>query len=515
MGHEGPAFALLERSEETADALLARRRPAHAALAGTAQARLGLAELPGQVERLAAGMVYAVACSEQAVRVPLAGASLAASLATGKPCALVTPAAPAIFLRKAQLAGFALGAPLKSGALALCHVSAEAPKHLFRLGVPALIAQLERHIAAREALVVLDQADALFITADPRAAAEAAQRYADWAAAREHTLLALFQPAPEAPREYLTLRRVAENLAGFALARAASGGALLEVRHWFGADGPSAREAFALRFPATHARAPLVQALRRLDESLAPVDAVICVKSALATPVQGWQGWEEVESVAQALDAARRSEAATLILPFERPGDYDVLAQAVAEVRAMERASLRVVVRERALRLRSSQTLALMRLGASSVIPAEVPDAAVKRMATALQGTRFARPYDLDVRQIEDETVGLLRARSHSRRSFCETVERLLAAADGHDVDSCLAALELGAAEPWRILTAARRHAREFIAFAEGDRAWLFWYGCRAETLPQILKRMNLDSRCEAHSEPQGILAALDRLRNT
>jgi len=155
-----------------------------------------------------------------------------------------------------------------------------------------------------------------------------------------------------------------------------------------------------------------------------------------------------------------------------------------------------------------------MRLGASSVIPADVPDAAVKRMTDALHGTRFARPYDTDVRQVEEETVNLLGMRSHNRSSFCETVERLLAASDGFDVDSCLTVLELGAAEPWRILAAARRHARELVAFAEAERAWFFWYGCRVEALPDILKRMNLDLRREVHAEAHSILGALERLRN-
>jgi len=514
MGHEGPAFALLERSEQETDALVRRLRPAHEAVAGTAQARLGLAELPAPVDRLADGMVYAVACAEQAVRVPLAAAALTATLATGKPCALVTPAAPGIFLRKAQLAGFALNASLKSGALAICQVSADAPKHLFRLGVQELLAQLERHIAVHEALVVIDQADALFLMADPRAAAQAAARYAEWAAAREHSVLALFAPSPEAAREYLTLRRQAENFAGFALARGVAGGARFEVRHWFGAEGASARETFELRLSGREARAPVAQALRRLEEPLAAVDGVICVQRALAASA-GWQGWEAVESIAHAVDAARRSEAATLLLPFERPADYEAIAHATAEVRAMERASLRVVVRERALRLRASQTLALMRLGASSVIPADVPDAAVKRMIAALHGTRFARPYDADLRQVEEETVALLRPRGHSRSSFCDTVERLLAAADGFDVESCLAALEPAAAEPWRILAAARRHAREFVLLSEGERVWFYWYGCRAQALPPILSRMRLDLRCEVQGEPQSILAALDRLRNT
>jgi Cellulose biosynthesis GIL len=502
MGHEGPAFALIERSEEAADALVRRLL--------AAQARLGLAELPSRIDRLAAGMVYAVACAEQAIRVPLVASALAASLRSGKPCALVTPAAPSILLHKARLAGYALNASLKSGQLAICQLSAEAPKHLFRLGVSSLLGQLERHMPAREALVVIDEADALFIVGDQRAASEAAGRYTQWAAEREHTVLAVFTPTPEAAREYLTLRRLAENFAGFALARAAAGGTLFEVRHWFGAEGPSAREAFELALPG---RQCPVERSRTLEEPLTPVDSVIAVRGAVASPVKSWQAWEEVESIAQALDAARRSEAATLVLPFERPNDYEALAHALAEVRAMGRASLRVVVRERALRLRSSQTLALLRLGASSVIPVEVPDAAVKRMTDALRGTRFARPYDGDLRQVEDETVALLRPRTFNRASFCEAVERLLAAADGYDIESSLAIVENATSEPWRLLAGARRQAREFVALAEGERAWFYWHGCRGEALPQILKRIGVEARCEVHGEPQAILAALDRLR--
>src|SRR5947207_12445393 len=115
VGHEAPAFALLEQSEQTASAVVRSLLPAHAALGAAAQARLGLAELPARVERLAPGMLYAVACAEQAVRVPLVAGALAASLRTGKACALVTPAAPSILLRKARLAGYTLNAPLKSG----------------------------------------------------------------------------------------------------------------------------------------------------------------------------------------------------------------------------------------------------------------------------------------------------------------------------------------------------------------------------------------------------------------
>ena len=154
-----------------------------------------------------------------------------------------------------------------------------------------------------------------------------------------------------------------------------------------------------------------------------------------------------------------------------------------------------------------------MRLGASSIIPVDVPDAAVKRMTDALHGTRFSRPYDRDLRQVEEETTGLLRGATFNRSSFCEAVERLLAAADGFDVESCLVGLEGDDVEPWRVLVTARRQAREFVAFAENRRAWFYWYGCRADAVAGILKRMNVELRWEVHGEAPGILCALDRLR--
>ena len=126
MGHEAPAFALLEQSEQAAHAVVRSLLPAHGPVGAAAQARLGLTELPARIDRLAPGMVYAVACAEQAVRVPLVAGALAASVRSGTPCALVTPAAPGMLLRKARLAGYALNAPLKAGQLAICQVTAEA-----------------------------------------------------------------------------------------------------------------------------------------------------------------------------------------------------------------------------------------------------------------------------------------------------------------------------------------------------------------------------------------------------
>src|SRR6266850_1847049 len=425
----------------SADAVVRTLLSGSPAVGTSGQPRLGLGELPERVDRLASGMVYALACDQQAVRLPLIANAILASVRAGNRCALLAPSHPSVLLRKLRLAGFALEAPLKRGELDLFEVSRDAGKELFRLGADTLLGQLDKHIPERDVLVVLDEADALFQVADLSAAVEAAQRYVEWAAARNHTLLAMFAPAPLAPRDYLNLRRIAESFGGFGLAKPASGGAVLEVRHWFGPEGASARE-------------------------------------------------------------------------------LEPLCRAVAAVRALGRPALRVIVRERGLRLRAGEALALLRLGASTIIPLDVPDTAAKRMADALQGTRFARPYDSDVEHVLAETTVLLAKRPRRAAELRDALERLLAAADGFDVPCSLVRLEVRHLDASRMLALASRNAREVIGFAHQGSVWLFLFGCPPEVAPRVLQRVfiapveEISSRWDIRHEPKGILGALRELRS-
>lgn len=475
MGDEAAALMFLQATEPPVDAGV-RVLTGPSAVRGTAYASLGLGGLPSRIGRLADGMIYGLACEEQALRLPILAGALAATLESGKQCALLTPADPGMLLRKARLAGFALERPLKEGRLAVFQVAGDAAKHLFRIGVEGYLAQLQRAFSQREAFVVLDHADALFMLSDPGAAAEAAKRHLAWSASQGHTLLALFAPAAHAAREFLALRLVAENFGGFAIAKPSHGAPVLEIRHWFGAEGASPRQSFALRWAGASALG-VEPAPRALDHGeLTPAESVI------------WA--EDAGAITDALAAACSSEAATLVLPFQRPADYPIVCRAVAAVRAQARPSLRVVVHERAFRIRAAQALALMRLGASSIIPAGLSDAAARRIVDALHGTRFTRPYDTSVEEVEAQTSNLVSAAAHSAASFCDAVEGLLAASDGFEIESCLVRLELDQAEASRALALVRRLGRELVALPRGNSLWLFLFGCPARSAPAVLRRL-------------------------
>src|SRR5438552_1517214 len=88
-------------------------------------------------------------------------------------------------------------------------------------------------------------------------------------------------------------------------------------------------------------RSALLRAPPAQDDDLPPVDTVIYVRDAMDVTPAARASWHEGESIADAVDAARRSDAATLILPFDRPADYQTLCRAMVTVRAMRRPYLR------------------------------------------------------------------------------------------------------------------------------------------------------------------------------
>jgi hypothetical protein len=246
MGIEGPMYALLRDANGTEAALREVATPPHGP--GTpAHATLGLIGLPGRISSLASGLLYGLVCDQQGLRLPLCASALAGSLRLGRRCVLLTPTDPAILVRKARLAGFPLQAWIRSRELAVFQVASDVAKQLFREGPERLLAELDRSVEPRGTFLVMDQADALFNLSDPAAGVDAAQRYLAWAAAREHTVLALFAASADEPRDFLVLHEVAENFGGFGLARSTEEGPVLELRHWFSAEGASARDSFELR----------------------------------------------------------------------------------------------------------------------------------------------------------------------------------------------------------------------------------------------------------------------------
>jgi hypothetical protein len=125
----------------------------------------------------------------------------------------------------------------------------------------------------------------------------------------------------------------------------------------------------------------------------------------------------------------------------------------------------------------------------------------------------------MDAQQVNEETTALLQQAVASAPSFCDVVERLLAVADDFDIESCLVRLEFAGSDPSGVVNIAQRLGRDLVAFAHGNSAWLFVFGCPHTMAPAMLNRLFTSpgtapcSGWTTEHDPNRIIAQLNELR--
>jgi hypothetical protein len=140
-------------------------------------------------------------------------------------------------------------------------------------------------------------------------------------------------------------------------------------------------------------------------------------------------------------------------------------------------------------------------------------------MLDLLQGTRFARGYESELQQVEDEAAHFLGSAATGVPMFCEAVEGLLAAADGFDFESCLVRIAAEGADPAKLLSRARQAGRDMIGVARRDYALLYLFGCPQAALPAVMQRLLAgvaprgQVKWSAEHEAGRILVELEALR--
>jgi Cellulose biosynthesis GIL len=454
-------------------------------------AQLGIAGLPPRMQQLSRGMIYAVVADQQSIRIPLLARTLIKTIEQGAPTILLSQAEPSAWLKKARLAGIELASHVRSGALKIFRHQPDSAKQVFKAGASNVISELSQQNIEPGSLVVIDQADAFFLLADPRFAVEACQAYQDWAEEFDLTIVAAFVPSAHAPRDFVTLRAVSENMAGFALSRNGPELAQLEFRHWFGPSGPNPRTLFGLRFDdhgllVAHAigRGPATS----FDSVL---EIEIATRRANEDFTASSTHWKTVENYADALAAIKDIPAGTLLLHFSYAAEFRTLCQTVAAVRAMGRAQWRVIVRERGAKLRIPHTVALLRLGASMIIP-ETTDATQGRLvAEAFRGTLFTRAVEARVDTVIEDLQGLNSKNVREPAEFRRLAEQLMAAGSEFEIPHTLVRLGLDQIDGERISSILSRRGARDMLFAEHDQSlWVFLFGCAPEQAEAVLARL-------------------------
>lgn len=465
---------------------------------------LGIQGVPDRLNALAAGMIYAFALDQQALRLALVAGALRSALRAGVPCAFVSSQDPAMLLRKAGLLGLPLTEGADGGRLRIHRQRADAPGESPQAAAKALLGELRGFKIPSGALVVFDHADDRFCIGDPGAAGQYAQAYQDWVDQEGHIVLAMFRPRQQAPRDYVTLRTLAEHFGGFAVVRSANDEPVLDVRHWFGPRGALTRASWALSIdeqgslsgrPAAAGGRPSIDPARETQ--------LVARRAAESFEVEGWR---VTESLLETLDRARLMEGGTVVLPFDRSAGLRELCQSVALLRGLERPQVRVVVRECGTRLRLLQMVALLRLGVSTVIPRDVAGPAARYMAESLRGTLFTRAFSSDVDQVLAETAARVETRTLAVDAFRDQVRQLVGWADPLGVPCTLMRISLASAQARRAAMGALQRSARDCLFTEHDGCiWALLFGCVPEHADGVLSRL-LGTRFE------NLLADLQRI---
>ncbi|MGI4811974.1 MAG: BcsE family c-di-GMP-binding protein, partial [Janthinobacterium lividum] len=345
-----------------------------------AEARLGIADLPGEAGALCAGGLYAVEIESASTRFDLIIQTLRVNIALGIGCALLTPIPPDEWIarlrenREDDLIEY-----LRSGRLLLLSMVGDYGKNIFRFGAEGFAAELERCGVSDGFALVVDRADSLFSLHDAMLAARQSGVYRQWCRAHRISALLLFLSRPETSST-IVFRAMLDYFSGHARLRGMGSERAVEFDYWRGASGQVTAKRLALHTDeegilraetgqsgavAASQNKQSANAVPAADEDdLITTDAYL----AAARPPFAQGEWHHVRSFAGLLEMAGVITSATVVLDFTPAITLTELAEKVFALRQAMSERAKIVVREHDTSLRFAGTALLFKLGVNAVI---------------------------------------------------------------------------------------------------------------------------------------------------
>lgn len=454
-------------------------------------ASLSIDGLPGRMSHLSPGMMYALAVDQQSLRVALISQSLIAALKSGMTCALVTSFESKAFLKKSGLIGVHLSQYVEAGQLRLFRQRADSAGDVSPMSAKWLLNDLRQFKLPPACFVILDSAEDRFCLSDPASASSLAVTYQEWVFENRHTTIALFVPRVQAQREFGTLRSVAEHFGGFAVIKTTEEQAVLDVRHWFGLLGATPRSSFSLAIDSEgQLRARPIAFAGRVSVDPAEERQLVTRRASQGFNARNVR-WQIVENYVEAIDRARQVEGGSIVLDFDSETSLRELAQTVATLRSFGRSQVRVLIREVGARLRIGQSVALMRLGVTMIIPKEIGGSSARLVAEAMRGSVSARSFENNVDQVFLESQIDSRLGFLGIAEFRSSVDRLLAISEEIDIPATLIRFSMASPQALRAASGALQRGARDTVFTEYDHCiWALLFGCAPEHADVVLARL-------------------------
>lgn len=487
---------------------------------------IGIAGLPNPVRTMISGKAYAINVQQASAASACFDSSIAAALDAQRRAIAVIRTPAAEFLKRLGRLGINTAEVIQQNRLLILQKSDRQGEKLLRHGARHFTDELDYFSASRESLFAVENAEDLFTLDDPHLAGEQAKIYQEWYQSTRATALLFFSIARINGPQIAALRTLSDVFAGLVEFGQAGIQLSWRVNHWQSPFASLSHREYAIGFDSQGTR--LVAAgyqLEGLDVQIrhAPDQDRIITTEAV---VQGERGiptnWRIVDDLDALLEAAEGSVAATCLIDFVNGDKLHLLARAVHHLRQKHGPGLRIIIRERKLRLRYSDELLLLRLGANSVVYAEVNFSRFISLIDSLRdqiytGTVPNHFEDAVHAAMPPPHIGYL-----NPQAFCDMVRDTLAQSARIGIESTLAYLcllpEIAHVDALRLLK-IKRQGDLFTADHRG--IWIFLYACREPDADATLERLYAHPLTQAfegqirYFSSVSIQAAIDRLEGS
>lgn len=312
-----------------------------------------------------------------------------------------------------------------------------------------------------------------------------------WVEMRRAPVLVIIEDKNGAQGMLPLLHSLGNLLPNLALLDAAGNSGLLTIERWLGQDEADRRQFGLIRLPCENTLVADGSEISR-DQQLILEAPDQCRVIATALALEGSsntpEGWTVVGGMAEMEAACTDLVAATLLLHTDGDGDFNDVSRFIYAMRKAHPHTLKIIVRETHHRLRYSNELAFLRLGANHVVYREVSFSRLLQLIDELADQAFNRPliddYALAIKAVSPNRIsGYL-----SPLAFCDEVEAMLARSEGIHLMHCLVRLPLLSRIPHLLALQACRVRRPGDVFtADQGNLYLFLYACREQDLNQIL----------------------------
>ncbi|POZ60536.1 cellulose biosynthesis protein BcsE [Chromobacterium alticapitis] len=341
-----------------------------------------------------------------------------------------------------------------------------------------------------------------------------------WARARDHCVLLILNLGYMDLAAIAQLEQAAHRCAGLALAQAVGVETFSwQISHWLGAETVSLAQAQVL----TRDEDGALCLLKEEDELAArPAHDTLQVYATRTSltgnepPSPLWQLYEDLEEL---LVAAKGAVAASVLLDTASQ-QRNTLTEAIAQLRKQCGRRLKIVVREvGGRRLRQNEEQLLLRLGANTVLPAELHFASTVNLINALQPAVFQPYVKMEQQQLQDASQPAQDRGWLAPAEFIETVRKTVQRSSAISIRNMLVLLQPAiGVTPRELLAQGRFQRAGDLCTADRRYAYLFLFACAETDVPTALAnlfRLPVEDIVESEihcPDSESILQALTRL---